>query len=146
MVKVMANGPVPGMLKWMRSRSPASAFESVIAWRSEPVPALFVLVTKIVRPAGVTDVCTTTVLSNVVSSPMSDETPAVMDTGFPIVGVAITLTPAAAPGASVPRLHVMIRGLTEHAPCVGVAEALMRVAGSVNVNCTFVAETTAPYS
>ena len=67
----------PGMLKTIVSRSPASAFESRIAWRSEPVPALFVFVTTISRPAGVTVVASVTTLSAGFESGRSDPTPIV---------------------------------------------------------------------
>ena len=39
--------PPPGMSNTIVSRSPLSAFESMIAWRSEPGPLSLVLVTSI---------------------------------------------------------------------------------------------------
>ena len=42
--------PAPGMLKTIVSRSPLSAFDSAIAWRSEPGPVSLVFVTAMLRP------------------------------------------------------------------------------------------------
>ena len=68
--------PAPGMLNTIVSRSPLSALDSAIAFRSEPGPLSFVFVTAMLRLPAVTVVVSNTELLPGVGSKLLDVTPA----------------------------------------------------------------------
>jgi hypothetical protein len=126
------------MLNAIRS-SPGLAFASVIAWRSDPAPLSFVLVTvNVAGPPPVTTVDAVALLLPAAGSVLLVETDAVLTTVPVAVGVTTMLIEADAPLASDPSVQETVV-VPVHEPVEGVADTNVTVAGSVSVMVTFVA-------
>ena len=103
-VGVIVCGPDPGMLNVIVSRGPGS-FASKMAWKSDPGPLSFVLVTTSVLAPGVMVVSTNAALLAGLGSAVVPVTPALLDSVPPARGRTTTVI-AAVPVLRVPSGHV----------------------------------------
>src|SRR6185295_2577196 len=98
----MVNGPGPGMLKLIvfgEPGGPTLAFDSIIAWRSDPAPLLFVFVTVNVNAVAGGVVVTLALLFTLFGSASNDVTVARLVCA-PLKTSRSTSNDAEAPGAS----------------------------------------------